>query len=167
MSHNVQITGIKINNLDVLESALAELRKEGIGATLELGIPGARALTFRTYMHGSNSTKADHVIRLSQCKYDIGLVQQPGGHYEPIYDNSLGLSVACPIACEYKPGNQFNFRMIRDKAELELASKGIAIGKLMQRYTAIITENDARRKGFLAQRIMAENGDLQIVIRTR
>lgn len=164
MSHNVQITGIKINNLDALDEACAELRREGIDVTLDRGTPGARAKTFRTYTHGSNATKADHVIRLGKCRYDIGLIQQPDGHYQPIYDNSLGLSVECQIACAAKPGNQFNFRTITDKAELELAAKGHGVGKLMQRYTAVVAERTARLRGFATRRVVANDGTIELVL---
>lgn len=164
MSHNVQITGIKIIDLDALDKACAELRKEGVNVTLDRGTPGKREKTFRTYAYGNNSTKADHVIRLDQCKYDVGLIQQPDGHCEPIYDNSLGLSVECPIACQYRPENQFNFRPITDKAELELAAKGHGIGKLMQRYTAVLAEKTAKLRGFSTRRVIANDGTIELVM---
>ena len=164
MSHNVQITGIKINDLDALDKACAELRKEGVNVTLERG-RGSRSLRFRTYGGFRNDPTADHVIRLPDAHYDIGLVRTPAGHYEPVYDNALGLSVQCPIACEYRPGNQFNYRPITDRAELELASKGIGIGRLMQRYTAIVTEKEGRRRGYMTRRVVNKDGGLQIVMR--
>lgn len=164
MSHNVQISGIKINDLDALDKACAELRREGVKVSLERGTPGQRALKFRTFGYGNNDPHADHVVRLGDCKYDIGLLQQSDGHYEPVYDDSLGLSVECPIACAYKPGNRYDFRPITDPAEKAIASKGHGIGKLMQRYTAIVTEKDARRRGRMVRRMMAEDGTLQLLI---
>ena len=164
MSHNVQISGVKINDLDALETAMAELRREGINVSLERGEPGTRVVRFRTYSGFGNNPMADHVIRLPGASYDIGLLKQPSGHYEPVYDNALGLSVACPIACEYKPGNQLNYRAITDRTELDLASRGIGIGKLMQRYTAVVAERDARLRGYVARRVTSNDGALQVVI---
>ncbi len=163
MSHNVSITGIKITSLPALELACAELQKEGVNVMLERG--ANRSLKFRTYSAGiKNDDTADCVIRLPGGAYDIGLVRQPGGHYAPVYDNALGISVACPIACDLKPGNRFDYRAITDKAELELAGKGIGIGKLMQRYTAIVAEMDAKRKGYIARRVTNPNGAIQVLI---
>lgn len=165
MSHNVQITGIKINNLDALDKACAELRKEGINVSLERG-KGSRSLRFRNFSYvKTNDPTADHVIRLPDAPYDIGLVRAPAGHYEPVYDNALGISVRCPIACEYKPDNQFNYRPITTSDELALASKGVGIGKLMQRYTAVVTETEARRRGFMTRRVTNKDGGLEIVMR--
>lgn len=152
MSHNVQITGIKINNLDALDKACAELCREGVNVSLERG-KGTRSLKFRTYMGASahNDPTADHVIRLPEAMYDIGLVKQPGGHYQPVYDDMLGTSLPSPIACPYKAG--------------EATNRGHALGKLMQRYTAIVTETEGRRRGFLTRRVTTKDGGLEIVMR--
>lgn len=152
MSHNVQISGIKINSLDALDKACAELRKEGINVSLERGT-GSRSLRFRTYMGASakNDPTADHVIRLPDAIYDIGLVRQPAGHYEPVYDDMLGTSLPSPIACQYVPG--------------EATNMGHALGRLMQRYTAIVTETEGRRRGFMTRRVINKDGGLEIVMR--
>jgi hypothetical protein len=167
MSHNVQIKGVKINDLDALAKAINELQREGVNVSLERGTPGKRGLTFRTYGGFNNDNRADHVIRMPDCNYDIGLLQQAGGHYAPVYDNALGLSVACPIACAYdKPGNTYNFRTITDPAEVAVAAKGLAIGKLMQRYSAVVAERAAQLKGYRTQRAFSRDGALQVVINT-
>lgn len=151
MSHNVQISGIKINNLDALDKACAELRSEGVNVSLERG-KGARSLKFRTFTYiKSNDPTADHVIRLPDAAYDIGLIRQPAGHYEPVYDDMLGVSVPSPIACSYIPG--------------EATNKGHALGKLMQRYTAVVTEMEGRRRGFMTRRVTNKDGGLEIVMR--
>lgn len=151
MSHNVQIKGIKISNLDALESACAELRTEGVAVQLDRGT-GSRSLKFRTYQSYSikNDDRADHVIRLAADKFDIGLVRQPGGFYQPVYDDMLGVDLPCSIACAYKPGEPRNL--------------GHAMGKLMQRYSATLAEMDAKRRGFISRRVVGENGTLQVVI---
>lgn len=165
MSHNVQITGIKINDLNALDKACAELRKEGVKVSLERGT-GSRSLRFRTYGAGQiNDPTADHVIRMPDASHDIGLIRQPAGHYEPVYDNALGISVQCPVACEYRPGNRFDYRPITNSDELALASNGIGIGKLMQHYTAIVTETEGRRRGFMTRRVVNKDGGLEIVMR--
>lgn len=164
MSHNVKITGIKITDLDALDSAIAELRAEGIGIRLERGPLASRSLTFRTYRAGSlNDDRAHHVIRLDNCKYDIGLIRQPSGHYLPVYDNALGISVACPIAAP-GGGNNYNMRAITDAGEVALAARGIGIGKLMQRYSTRLAEMEAKRRGYTSRRVPGENGALHLEI---
>lgn len=155
MSHNVKIEGIKITSLDVLDRAIAELRRDGINVMLERGVPGKRGLTFRTYHGYGNSTKADSVIRLPGAAYDIGLLHDPKGFYSPIFDNMLGISIPSPIACKYVAGEKHD------------GSQGHAMGKLMQRYAAILAETDAQRRGYHARRVTGSDGTMQVVIQTR
>lgn len=158
MSHNVQITGIKIKDLDALDKAIAELRKEGVNVTLDRGTPGKREKHFRTYKGFGNVPYADHVIRIADASYDIGLLQQPGGHYEPIYDDTLdraaglGSNKPCPIACPWSPGDK--------------AHSGHAMGKLMQRYTAVVAEKTARMRGYATRRVIANDGTIELLMTT-
>jgi hypothetical protein len=152
MSHNVQISGIKINNLDALDTACRELKREGIDVWLDRGAPGERSKVFRTYSGFGNNPNADSVIRIPGAPYDIGLLRQEAGHYEAIYDNMLGISMPCPIACQFVPGEKHD------------GSQGHAMGKLMQRYSSIVAEMDARRRGLLARRVVQSNGDIEVVI---
>lgn len=145
MSHNVMIKNVKITSLDALRSAIRELQAEGAKISLD-----ETSGHFRTYR--GQPDRCDIAIKLEGAgePHDIGLVKQPDGSYTPVFD-PYGMRGSSGIACEYSPGDD-NYDQRR------------WIGKLMQRYSACVVEQEAALQGHTSQRVPGENGELEVVI---
>jgi hypothetical protein len=144
MSHNVQISGVKIANMDALRSAIDELRTGGVDISLD------QCGTFRTYRGQPN--RAEYTIHLPRETYDIGLNRTPEGHYAPVFDHDLIRNGS--VACAWEPGE-------RPSADDRVAG---AIGKVMQMYSVHLMEREAAMKGYSTRRESAENGAVEVVV---
>ena len=142
MSHNVSIDHVKIANMSVLQTAIAELSKAGVGISLD------QCGTFRTYRGQPN--KSDYTIHLPKETYDVGLNKQSDGSYKPVYDADLVANKS--VACEYTPGTSYKDR-----------ERG-ALGKLLQTYSVCLMEHEAVMAGHSTRRETKENGDIDVLV---
>lgn len=135
MSHNVTMKGIKITDLDLLQSALKALNVESKGVSFD-----KNAQTFRTYAGQPN--KCDHRITLPGV-HDVGLLKQPDGSYSPVYDpyQMSDVLVSKGLSQDMRNRNQ-----------------GYHISGLMQEYALQQAEFLAASQGLLATRIPAKDG---------
>lgn len=145
MSHNTLIKDVKITDLDALDTAIAELQKEGVSISFD-----REATNFRTWR--GQPDKCEGAIRLPGEQFDIGLRREADGSYVPVFDHMLDRNQA--IACAYTPG--------------ERRSDRHTIGKLMQRYTVVKAEKEAALQGHMVtSRVYdAATGEISITVET-
>ncbi len=124
MSHNIAIKGVKITDLKALEAAIGELSAEGIKIRLH------NSGTFRTYAGQPN--KSDYTIELAGERHDVGLVKQPDGSYQPVFDPYGMSSRGQGVSCSLDPRENDN---------------RAAIAKVLQRYSVCLTEREMALQG--------------------
>lgn len=124
MSHNITLKGVSFKDTALLGNIVKSM-SEG-RATLDLG-----AKTFRTYAGQPN--KCDAAIKMAG-KHDIGLIRQPDGGYQPLFD-------------PYDMDPMFK------------ADKGQSyIGKLQREYALQEAEYEAAQNNFSTTRVEQPNG---------
>lgn len=140
MSHNTLISNVRITSLDALQSAINELSKEGVN--IGMNTTGR----FRTWP--GQPDKCDATITLPGEQFDIGLVKQPDGAFLPVFDHMLDNNrvVSCPVT----PGERRTDRH--------------TIGKLMQRYSVCLAEQEAARQGHMITRREGEDGEILLEV---
>jgi len=143
MSHNTVIKDVKIADVSCLQSAIANLQKQGVKINFN---PDRK--TFRTYIGQPN--KCDAVIELPGAQYDVGLVKQPDGTMLPVFDHDL--RHGNPIACELRPNDKVN-----------RYDDSLAIAKLVQEYSAVVAEKELALKGMTSMRQTTDDGAIQVV----
>jgi hypothetical protein len=137
VSHNVLIKNVKITSLDALRRAINELKSEGVNVAF------SEQKTFRTYAGQPN--KCDYAILLGDQRHDVGLVKQPDGSYLPYYDPYGMKHDGSDVSCKIDPGQ-------RDER--------VAIGKLLQRYSTCVAEDELALAGHAVVREKGENGEI-------
>lgn len=143
MSHTSAIKAIQIQSISALRSAITELNTTGVGLTLiENAVPRAY------FANQQGMGKADYVVQLSNCPYDIGLYKNEQGGYEARTDFFAGhVAKVLGAACT-KPEN-------REQAQM---------GKLFQMYAIHAATEVARRKGHSVRRITKADGTVQLEV---
>lgn len=143
MSHTSTIKAIQIQSISALRAAIAELNTTGAGLTLvENAVPRAY------YQNQSGMGKADYVVQVANCPYDIGLYKNESGGYEARTDFYAGhVAKVLGAACT-KPEN-------REQAQM---------GKLFQMYAIHAATEVARRKGHSVRRITKSDGTVQLEV---
>lgn len=144
MSHTSTIKAIKIQSIAALQAAVNELNeKMGVKCSLvENQVP-------RAYYAGQQGMGvAPYVIKLHDCKYDIGLYEDGQGGYEARTDffaqhveQQLGVQ-ACSVES-------------REQARL---------GKLYQMYGVHAGMEAARKKGYSVRRVAGKDGAEQLIV---
>jgi hypothetical protein len=143
MSHTTKIHGIKIVDIEALQSAVAELAKGGLKiALLKDAIPRAY------YENQQGMGKADYVVQLGDAKYDVGLYKQADGSYEPRTDFFMGSVQAQLGAKPSKKGNE-------EQAKL---------GKLLQMYGLHAATAKAKKQGYSVRRVQGKEGAVKLVV---
>lgn len=128
MSHNIKLSGVKFNDLVALGTIVSEVSKGQ--AQLET------ASTFRTYRGQSN--KCDARITLPGS-YDIGLLRQSEGFFEPIFESALmGGTVLGP--------------------------RNAPLGYVQQEFALREAEYEAAQRGYTATRENGPNGRITLRI---
>lgn len=145
MSHTTTIKSVKIQDLDALRSAVADLQAAGVDCQL---VSNAKPRMFFETQHG----ECDYVLRLNSCKYDVGFDKQPDGSYVPVFDewgNHVGseIGAACPLP-----------KSSEERAQHQ-------IGKLMQGYAKHAAVNAAVSQGYFVEEVTTDqNGNVQLVL---
>lgn len=144
MSHTASVKSISIQSITALRAAIEELSQTGIRCTL---VADAKPRAFYSDQQGMG--KADYVVQLADCKYDIGLYKTEdgkgfeartdfwGGHIEKI----LGSVASSP----------------------ETAAQA-KMGKLFQMYGIHAATEAARKKGHMVRRITKADGVMALEI---
>lgn len=139
MSHNVTVKHVKIASIPALQAAIKELRQEGIEVDL------LKNSAQRGYRHSSHKTYP-YVIRVSNAKYDIALIPDlDGSGYTPAFDQYLG-------EIKKELGMLTGATQHKDVA-CAASSPQADIGKLLQRYSVCLIEQEARNKGLSCARV--------------
>jgi len=143
MSHTATISGIKITDISVLRKAIEELAASGIKISME---DGGTPRAF--YPNQPGLGKADHVVKLVDSRYDIGLYKQDDGSYQPRTDfwggdvqKILGVKASDPAK--------------EDQAKL---------GRLVQMYGIHAAMDKARKQGYTVRRTMTEDGTAKLLV---
>lgn len=141
MSHTSSISAIKITSLSALRAAAEELSRTGVACSLvENDTPRA------FYKDQAGMGRADLVLKLNACPYDVGLYKQADGSYEvrtDFWDGHVEKLLGGPTSDPSK----------REQAKL---------GKLFQMYGIHAATETARRKGLSVRRIAGENGQIKL-----
>lgn len=153
MSHNVEIKGTKITDLDALSAAIDELAREGVHIRFD-----KNAKQFRTYM--GQDPSCDAAIVMGTGSHDIGLKKQADGSYGIVFD---------PYAFSHElrvDGGAENFQPDEPHGtrHWDQESATNAIGKLIQRYNVVKVERESAMVGNATQRVAGKNGVVELEI---
>jgi hypothetical protein len=142
MSHTTSIKAVKIQSVNALRSAIAELNSSGTRLTLK------ENATPRAYFaNQAGLGKADFVVEVHGAKYDIGLYKQEDGSYEARTD-FWGGSVQAVLG---------------GTATTQERAEQAKMGKLFQMYGIHAATEAARRKGLSVRRITdASTGTIKL-----
>lgn len=143
MSHTSVVKAIKIQSLDALRSAVAELAQSGLKLTLQ-----ENATPRAFYANQAGLGKADIVLRVEDAQYDVGFYKNPEGYYEARAD-FFGGSIARVLGAAPSPGSTM------DQA---------ALGKLFQMYGIHVATATARKQGHMVRRIQKANGMIALEV---
>ncbi len=135
MSHNVTLDGVKITDLDLLNSAIKNLKIPEVSLD-------KTAKQFRTY--DGQPTNCDAKINLPG-KHDIGLRKGKDG-YDIVFD-------------PYQMTDTLRHPALEDDY-----SANAKISKLLQEYGLVQAEYEAAKRGMTSQRIKGENGHVALEI---
>lgn len=142
MSHTSSIRSIKITSITALRSAIEELSLEGIRCSL---VEGGTPRAYFTNQAGMG--KADYVVSLPTCKFDIGLYKGNDGSYEARTD-WFGGDIE---------------RLFGAPASTPESSEQARMGKLFQRYAVCAAQEVAKKKGLMTRRVVKEGGAIALV----
>lgn len=143
MSHTATVKSIAIQSITALRAAIAELAQTGVRCSLlENETPRAY------YSNQQGMGKADFVVKLDACPYDIGLYKNAEGTYEARTDFFAGHIEKVLGAKATTPGNADQARM----------------GKLFQMYGVHAAMEAARKKGHMVRRINREDGRVTLEV---
>lgn len=143
MSHTSTIKSVSIQSISALRAAVAELRSTGMNITLEDGgTPRAY------YSNQQGLGPAAHVIKLGDCRYDVGVYPNGQGGYELRTDFWNG-------DVERILGAQASSPATRDQAKL---------GRIFQMYALHAAEEQAAAQGLTTQRAAGANGALELLV---
>lgn len=142
MSHTTSIKAVKIQDIDALRAAIAEMNQSGMRLALETG---GKPRAYSVNQAGMG--EADYVIRVPEATYDIGLYKQEDGSFEARTDFWGG-------SIERALGGKATNAERREQAKL---------GKLFQMYGVHVAMIQARRKGLSVRRMTnAETGKITL-----
>ncbi len=137
MSHNVTVSDVKINDIDALQMAVAELQKEGTKISL------AKDSHYRGY-NTRESGVYPYVLKLEGSPYDIALTKNQDGSYSPVFD-PWGGHIRANVGAS---GSGIGV----DGKACNINSPQANIGRLMQRYAVCKAEKEAHRQGLTTNR---------------
>ena len=134
MSHNIKLSGVRYDDLRLLEDVVKDVSK------------GAARLvrnqkTFRTYAGQPNT--CDHCIAMPG-RHDIGLVRNQSGAYDMVFDPYCLDRVFFANQTGYTAQHY--------------------VGALAQEYLLRAAEIKAAQGGFSTQRVPAKNGSVSLVM---
>lgn len=143
MSHTTKVKAVKVKDVDALEAAVQALARErGINITLERNT-GARLW--------STSPKCDLVIKVPECRFDLGFEKQSDGSYTPMFDAHGGYLM------KYLGGGQ---AIAKTPEEHTLAN----IGGIMQAYSREVLTRAAQMQGAMVNSTITEDGSIVLQV---
>lgn len=142
MSHTTSIKAIKIQSITALQSAIEELKQSGLAISM---VAGATPRAYFSNQQGMG--KADYVIQLGSCPYDVGLYKTDDG-YEARTDFWMGHVEKVLGATP------------RNKDNAEQAK----MGRLFQMYGVHATMEQCRRNGQSVRRTTKADGTVALEI---
>lgn len=163
MSHNVQLSGVRITDLDLLAQIVKDLTKGNC-------VLHRNRKTFRTYPGQSN--QCDHCIEIKNGSYDIGIVKNKDGTFGLLADFTM-LASTSPFAAKVAQRPMYNFGMFSGGAapttreDYDQLSAKYATGSLMQEYVLRQAEEQAAILGRSTQRVTGKNGTVSLEIMER
>lgn len=144
MSHTASIKAVKIQSISALRAAVQELNeKHGIKCSL---VENTKPRAYFQDQPGMGL--APFVLRLDDCKYDIGFYPDPKGGYEARTDFWQG-----------------HVEKVLGAQACSVASKEQAkLGKLFQSYGINAAMEQARKQGYTFRRQAGKDGAEQLII---
>lgn len=164
MSHNVKITGISVSDFNVLNRAVKELNRD-FNLKLELKV-GAEAS--RQWMNKSVIPGTVAIITGKDFSYDITLTRDDKGHVsietEALMISDLRKKFNVPEAVmDVSQGKTVNLQGARYGGDETLGLRS-AVGPIIQRYAAILCEDQAARSGMSTRRqVNKTTGEINVV----
>lgn len=157
MSHNVEIKGVKITDISVVERALAELNREN---GTHFYVDKSEKATMRGWRGARN--RADVVICNPDGQYDIGLNKQADGSYNMIAENLGGHDFGEHLGTEEGAMTiEGKVCDVRDKWG-NLSAQGMT-GRLVQMINVVTAEDAAASQGYMVERTKGEDGIIELV----
>lgn len=131
MSHTTTLKSVVVRDTQALRSAVTKLQGQGIRCSLQENVVP------RMYYQNQHTACA-FVVKLDDCKYDVGFDKQTDGTYAPVFDEWAGhigkvIGVDTPLGAT------------------EETKTEAAIGKLMQAYSEHATINAATAQGYFVE----------------
>ena len=143
MSHTTTVSTIAITDIGALRAAVDELKRRGMRIDMiDNAVP-------RAYYDGQQGLgQADHVLRLADSKYDIGIYANGKGGYEARADFYNGEIERVLGATPQDGEDTYQAKM----------------GKMYQMYAVVAAEQAAFRQGYSPRRVEQEDGTIQLVM---
>jgi hypothetical protein len=144
MSHTTAIKTVAITDIQALKQAVAKMKASGVNCEL---VEKQKPRMYYSNQHGV----CDYVLKLPNCKYDVGFDKQEDGSYAPVFDEWAG-EVKGQIGCNCPTENS------ADKAATH-------IGALMQGYAVEAATNSAINQGYYVESAETDaDGNVQLVL---
>lgn len=138
MSHTTKINSVPIRSISALKQAALSLKAMGINCELVSN-------TKPRMYYDDQSSKLPYVLRLPDCRFDVGFEQQADGTYTPVMDLWNG-----HIGGVLGTGGDNNQEQI---------------GKLLREYSKEVACEDAIENGYAVEScILGADGQYQIEI---
>lgn len=142
MSHTTKIDSVQITDVAAIVLAVRDLNAAGVVCSLvENETPRAY------YSRQAGMGKANYVLRLAQCDYDVGLYKTDSG-YEARTDLYMD-KVAKVLGAKAKDGER---------------AEQAAIGKFLQAYAVNATIRQAATKGYKVSKTVKSDGTVQLTL---
>jgi hypothetical protein len=144
MSHTTTIDTIRFTDIRALNSAIAELKSNGINCTL------LENATPRAYYKGQDGMGvAPYVVHLGDAKYDVGLYPTEG---------RTGLEARTDL---YGGTVHKVLGVVAGEGETQAQA---SLGKLYSTYAIAAATNEATNSGYTVHRVNNPNGSVQLRI---
>lgn len=144
MSHTTEIKSVPIKSISALQSAVEELKAEGVNCEL---VENQKPRMYYPNQHGVSP----YVLKLPNCRYDIGFDLKEDGTYAPVLDTwadeiQKQIGASCPMP----------------NTPEAIAQK--AIGQLMQKYSKHAVIEAATAQGYMVEdTFQDQEGNYQVV----
>lgn len=143
ISHTTRVKAVKVKDIDALRAAVETLARErNINIRLEENA-GARLW--------STEPKCAFVVKVPDCRFDLGFERQEDGSYAPMFDAHGG------YLAKFLGGG----RELAKTPEEQMLSN---IGGIMQAYTREVLTRTAQMQGALVNTTTAEDGTVVLQI---
>jgi len=167
MSHSTLIKSVPIKDLQALRQAVAELAQKGVRCTLQQNHEPRMYYPQQLKKDLDRQTaEADYVLCLHDAYYDVALLRNADGQFEPVFDDYGSPSYSVPATQTGKgPIRQFIGVPVPDGTPYDNERLSYSIGKFLQLYTKHATINAARAQGYMIENTEVDaKGNIQITI---